>query len=1009
LKFKKLTFILFIFSFLLIESQFGQNSSGYYLKRLNKFNSKFDQNIVTDLFFDEDKILWIATPTGIFSYNGLEIKKLTSPNNSRSVSFFKTTDNKKIILYADGNVYKINKDGFSFYYKDSSQRDFTWNYKFLTTPLPIFKNIIKSRKTKTSYFSTKVLPFNQNTIYFTNPNENNYSVIYKLNPLTLKIETIDSVDNKKMLEFIIADKNIFVHYNDGQIKTIISETNTKLMEFPKLGFNIKNYKLFNQPNKNPILLSNQNAWVLIFNKNKNCYFWKLITEELPLDLSYQTGIYLPELDKLILGSESEGLIIFSKSHFITKFNLNKINKSNYYIQIPDLNGDILTNGGSITDNKKQSKLFKNQWINNNYIFANRTTIITSTSEKIFTYNLQNQSVQTIFKTPYNSYANFYKYKQHIYIFGNTFISKFDPISNKTQNIYSGDIGYLNINTIKMVDGNFWIGSTSGLTIYDPKKNKIIYKLQKSAPLRNIQKYNNEYYLTMYGLGLLKIDSTTYNYQLLPLDFYGAIKYSHGFYADKKGLIWVATNNGMLRFSEFSFKNAIYRKKFLPEPEYFDTEDGLLTDEFNGGASPSFLNYGDTMVSFPSLKGIVYFKPNTIPKNSRKFQLLINKITYLNKEIKLNRNQINLTSNIEEVTFDFNVVHWENSRNLNLYINFNDSTKHINYAEIHNFKLPVQFNGSKLLEIYTVLSNGEKHIFKRLVIEKEYPWYLKANYIILSIFILLLLSNLVSRFRTFRIKNKNKKLEKIIQEKTQEIQEINLQLMNKINQLTHLNNENTTFISIINHDIFAPIKYINIIGDMINTNSDDIEKNDVLLRFNQIINSTKRLEILCSNILNYINSNSHFSNSVSEVNLYKLVEDLRNFLEIGLKINKNNYKNNIPLNTKIKINRDAINIILTNILSNANRFTQNGQIVINYELDIDSESIIIQDNGKGMDEETLEKITNRTLIVSNRNSIEYQSYGIGYTLVYKMLDIINADFKIVSKTDIGTTVKIIFNK
>jgi len=374
-------------------------------------------------------------------------------------------------------------------------------------------------------------------------------------------------------------------------------------------------------------------------------------------------------------------------------------------------------------------------------------------------------------------------------------------------------------------------------------------------------------------------------------------------------------------------------------------------------------------------------------------------------VKLNRNQINLTSKIEEVTFDFNVVHWENSRNLNLYINFNDSTKHINYAEIHNFKLPVQFNGSKLLEIYTVLSNGEKHIFKRLVIEKEYPWYLKAKSIILSIFILLLLSNLVSRFRTFRIKNKNKNLEKIIQEKTQEIQEINLQLMNKINQLTHLNNENTTFISIINHDIFAPIKYINIIGDMINTNSDDIEKNDVLLRFNQIINSTKRLEILCSNILNYINSNNQFSNSVSEVNLYRLVEDLRNFLEIGLKINKNNYKNNIPLNTKIKINRDAINIILTNILSNANRFTQNGQIVINYEQDIDSESIIIQDNGKGMDEETLEKITNRTLIVSNRNSIEYQSYGIGYTLVYKMLDIISGEFEIQSEKGKGTTVKV----
>jgi len=990
---------------LLIQSQFGQNSSSYYLKRLNKFNSKFDQNIVTDLLFDENKILWIATPTGIFSYNGLEIKKLTSPNNSRSVSFFKTTDNQKIILYADGNVYKIKKEGFSFYYKDSSQKDFTWNYKFLTVPLRDFKNIIQSHKTKTYYFSSKVLLLNQNTICFTNPNENNYSVIYKLNLLTLKIETIDSVDNKKLLEFVIADKNMFVHYNDGKIKTIISETNSKLMEFPTLGFNIKNYKLFNQPNEYPILLSNQNAWILLFNKNKNCYYWKLITKELPLDLSYQTGIYLPELDKLILGSESEGLIIFSKSQFITKYNLNKINKSNYYIQIPDLSGDILTNGGSITDNKKQSKLFKNQWINNNYIFTNPTTIITSTAEKVFTYNLQNQSVKTIFKTPYNSYANFYKYKQYIYIFGNTFISKYDPISNKTQRVYSGDIGYLNINSIKIVDGNFWIGSTSGLTIYDPSKNKIIYKLSKSVPLRNIQKYQNEYYLTMYGLGILKIDSVTYKNQLLPIDFYGALKYSHGIYEDKKGLIWIATNNGMLRFSACSFLNSLGRKRFLPEPEYFDTDDGLLTDEFNGGASPSYLTYGDSMVSFPSLKGIVFFKPNSIPVNSRKYLLEIEKITYLNKEIKINKNSLFLSSNIEELTFDFSVVHWGNYKNLNLYVDFNDTIRRIEYADIHNFKLPIEFLGSKTIEFYTILANGKKYIFKRLIIKKDYPWYFKFQYITLSILIIILLSYLSSRFRTQRIKNKNYILEQSIKEKTKEIQEINLQLLNKVSQLTDLNNENTTFISIINHDIFAPIKYINIIGDMINANSNDIEKNDVLLRFNQIINSTKRLEILCSNILNYINSNSHISNSISDVNLYKLVEDLRTFLEIGLKINKNKFQNKIPANTTTIIHRDAINIILTNILSNANRFTEQGRIVITYKIENEFESIIIQDNGKGMDEETLEKITNRTLIVSNRNSIEYQSYGIGYTLVYKMLDIISGKFEIQSEKGKGTKVKI----
>jgi signal transduction histidine kinase len=304
-----------------------------------------------------------------------------------------------------------------------------------------------------------------------------------------------------------------------------------------------------------------------------------------------------------------------------------------------------------------------------------------------------------------------------------------------------------------------------------------------------------------------------------------------------------------------------------------------------------------------------------------------------------------------------------------------------------------------------LSNGEKLIFKSLFIQKEFPWYLKVKYIILSILVLLFLSNLVSRIRTFNIKKKNTLLQKIIQEKTKEIQEINVQLMSKVKQLTDLNNENTTYISVINHDIFAPIKYINIIGDMIHSNSGKIQKNDVLLQFNQIINSTKRLEVLCSNILNYINTNSNISDSISELDLYKLVEDLKNFLEIGLQINNNKFQNNIPLDTKIVINRDAINIILTNILSNANRFTQNGNIIISYEINDNQKSIIIQDNGIGMDHETLEKIRNKTIIVSNRNAIEYQSYGIGYTLVYKMLSIIDGAFEIESEKDKGTSIKI----
>ena len=522
MKCKQIIYTFFIFNFLLIQYGFGQKSEEYYQKNINKFNSKFDQNIVTDLLFDDDKILWIATPTGIFSYNGIEVKQINTPNNNRCVSFFKTTENKKLILFADGNVYEINKERFFFYIKDSTQRDFTWNYKFLPLPLNDFKKIINLKPFKSSYFSTKVIPISKNTVYFTNVSQKNYSTIYQLNSSTLKTKIIDSIDNRKILEYIIVDKNIFAHFKDGTIKTMVSESKSKIASFPELGFNIKNYKLFNHPNEIPILLSNQNVWVLIFNKSTNQYNWKIITHNLPLDLSFQNGLYVPELDKLFLGSESDGLLIFSKSNFHTKFNLNKTNKSNYYIQIPDFNGDILTNGGSITNNQKQSQLFNNQWINNNYIFTDPSTIITSTPEKVFTYNLKNQKSETLIKTQTNSYANFIKYKQKFYIFGNTFLSMFDPVNNRISKLFEGELGYLNINTVKLVNGNFWIGSTTGLTVFDPTKNQIIYKLSKSVPLRNIQKLNNQYYLTLYGLGILKIDSLTFKYQTLPSDINGAI-------------------------------------------------------------------------------------------------------------------------------------------------------------------------------------------------------------------------------------------------------------------------------------------------------------------------------------------------------------------------------------------------------------------------------------------------------------------------------------------------------
>ena len=267
--------------------------------------------------------------------------------------------------------------------------------------------------------------------------------------------------------------------------------------------------------------------------------------------------------------------------------------------------------------------------------------------------------------------------------------------------------------------------------------------------------------------------------------------------------------------------------------------------------------------------------------------------------------------------------------------------------------------------------------------------------------------MITWIRTKSVEKKNRQLREIIDEKTQEIQEINLSLLEKVSDLTQLNKINNIYISVINHDIFAPIKYINLVGDKVYEFKDKLKKADILKHLELIVNSTKRLEILCSNILNERSSGSSFAQVDQDVSINNMLSDLGNFVKIGLQINENTLVADVPKNAMASTSANALNIILTNIISNANRFTKRGQIEIKYKKNKEYHSITVTDTGNGMPADVLEKIRNRTLQVNHKDGTEFQSYGIGYSLIFKMLDVIKGKMEIHSEPLKGTAVTILF--
>jgi signal transduction histidine kinase len=383
------------------------------------------------------------------------------------------------------------------------------------------------------------------------------------------------------------------------------------------------------------------------------------------------------------------------------------------------------------------------------------------------------------------------------------------------------------------------------------------------------------------------------------------------------------------------------------------------------------------------------------------------VTGFGKTLTIKDGKLKLTNNINEVRFNIQTVHWANPKSLNLYYRIDDTLAFIPYNELSRVNVLVEEPGYHNLQFLYIDDNGKETVVLTIRIEKENPWYFQTSYLFLFIVFMVITISFITWLKTRNAEIKNRKLVEIIREKTHEITEINGQLMAKVAELTQLNKINGIYISVINHDIFAPIKYINVVGDKVHEYQKKLKKADILNHLELIINSTKRLEILCSNILNERSSGKSFTTVQPKIPLHSIVADLQSFVKIGLQINNNEMISKVPVKATASTSQSALNIILTNLISNANRFTKNGTISVHYHKKEDLHCIEVKDTGNGMQPDVLEKIQNRTLQVHHKDSSELQSYGIGYSLIFKMLDIINGDMKVTSTPLKGTSVTIIF--
>jgi signal transduction histidine kinase len=215
-----------------------------------------------------------------------------------------------------------------------------------------------------------------------------------------------------------------------------------------------------------------------------------------------------------------------------------------------------------------------------------------------------------------------------------------------------------------------------------------------------------------------------------------------------------------------------------------------------------------------------------------------------------------------------------------------------------------------------------------------------------------------------------------------------------------------FISNASHDFLTPLTCIIGEAEVILMKVRDVQEyKDAISR---ILIQSERLHQIIQGLLNL--AEIGYRNKAIDIELVRTDELI---YEAKAIIDNLNPSNNILIdlsllpedskNLKIFCNKSLLTIALTNILTNACKYSNNQLVKISIASSKNYVLIIVNDRGIGIPHDEIQFIFDPFFRASNTQN--YDGYGIGLPLCRSILKILNGKLNIISTINVGTTVEL----
>ena len=963
--------------------------------------------------------LWIGSEAGMIRFNGTQFKVFNSENTPGM-----TSDRLDFMIHSvDGHIYA---------------RDQSWNWFRIEKNQPRFirKSPLNGAKAELNYLDLFLLdyrlkkiinnlePHNRYYNQFITFNDTACLMMYSEHQLAYVSAKTNKVDllNKSNNAHVIFKLNQKI-YSWNIIKGLC-QFNPNLRSLTpvsiyddnghRMPLNIKTHQIISGNEQTPTFLIHENEIWALSEKLGNLKATK-ICQNFPEKTLVRSICLDPKNNMIFVSTSSKGIVVLKPKQVRTKKSDASINqvRNSHYSQIVVDSNTILTNNGVLVG-EPTTKPIPVPLSENFYatIFTIKDSILLYLSSK---YATVEYSMLTLYNYKTKTHTNFPKIKTlevfstifdngKIYmntVYGMGYIDG-DSIRYLFRNRYPYTQDYKTFGMEKIKPGVFWVVGCEGLIEFDINNmtRRVVLHFP-DACIRNIKRIDNDFYIGTYGKGFYMYRNN--QLQALPLDKNKYLAFAHCFMPDNQGYIWISTNRGLFKVSKSDLQVAFDKKETSLYYHYLGKDDGMEITEMNGGCTPCAVQMNAETMSFPTMDGLLWVSPKKAGTLLPEGDIYIDYIVVDNKTYTPDSfSTVKLPSSSKMIDIHLDYLAWCNKENIYIEykLNKSDTWKRLNNEAGSVIHFENLSGGDYKLSIRKRNGFGvNNYFFKEIPFTINIPFYKRGWFYILCFLLSGSFVMVAFKIRTQQLIRQKENLQEQINQKTKSLQHQN-EVLEKSNQI------NSRLISIISHDIITPLKFMAMGSKKL------LDKKHIMPvelqeeTITEITNTAQELQLLSTNILNWIKYQNKHRRQQSEP--FTPADVIQQVFRILTPIAA---EKNIQLLAEVEPElqilqfREPFKILLYNLITNAIQFSTNSQILVEVHEDNNQITLSVADEGVGMTSAQIDNILSDQFIISSVNVDNKKGNGLGYLIIKDLIKLLQGKLAIESEKGKGTVVAI----